>query len=76
MMMAKIMPTLAKLIFQMNLRALIIKKGIFWFYVFPTVYEVKPISRDPGNSREITFKFPSSREIEFHGKWESLVVHW
>jgi hypothetical protein len=30
---------------------------------FPTVYEVKPISRDPRNSREITLYFPGSRGI-------------
>jgi hypothetical protein len=36
---------------------------------FPTVYEIMPISRDPGKSRERKFPFPISREIEFPGKW-------
>jgi hypothetical protein len=35
------------------------KIGHFWVKSFPTVYEVKPISRDPENSREtIHFAFP------------------
>jgi hypothetical protein len=40
--------------------------------LFRFFYEVKPISRDPGISRELTHKFPLSREIDFPGKWECL----
>jgi hypothetical protein len=41
---------------------------------FSTVYEEKPISRDPGKSREIIHYFPLSREINFPGEWESLAA--
>jgi hypothetical protein len=39
----------------------------------PTVNEGNPAYRDPGNSRENLFYFPFPREMDFPGKWESLV---
>jgi hypothetical protein len=38
----------------------------------PTVYEVTPVSWDPGISREIAF-FPAFPGNEFFRKWESLL---
>jgi hypothetical protein len=67
------MPTLAIFIFQSNFIVLFTKLGIFGFYVFPTVYEGKHISWDPVISLEMTFYYPLSREIDFSGKWESLL---
>jgi hypothetical protein len=78
MMMAKMMPTLALLIFQMNLRVLFFLQN--WAFQgliksFPTVFEVKRISPDTGISREIALLFPLSRDFEFSGKWENPTTH-
>jgi hypothetical protein len=54
-MIAKMMLLLAQLIFQMNFRVLLYNWAFSDFMSFLTVYKAKTISRDPGNSREITF---------------------
>jgi hypothetical protein len=58
----------------MNLGVILSNWAFSGFMSFPDVYEVKPTSRDPGKSREMTSQFPFFRELEFPGKTESLIA--